>query len=316
MKKFDAIKQKIKGPAFSILTPFLPDEEIDFASLEKNIEQIHRAGGKIFFVMGYNSRFSELSWEEIKTLNAFVAKKVKSLDKNHVVIVADPLHCSTKVSIEFARHAESIGADIISLICREKFYSEEQIHKHFKMVSDASNIGILIHEMPFLNGYGGPPVNYSISLLDRIADIPNVIAIKEDAKNDDLSRDIVAAIKDRVGIIISGGGKRQWLQFADQGCQAWLNGIGVFEPRLAVKFWEYHQKGDLKKRDEIVNEIEVPFFEKGLKKFGWHLVIKAAMQHRGLLNRKERMPLMELNEAQYKEVQKLMDSMPIDRLIQ
>ena len=97
---------------------------------------------------------------------------------------------------------------------------EEQIYQHFKSINDASNIGILIHEMPFLNGLGGPIVNWPLSLLDRIADLENVIAIKEDAKDDQYSNDVIELLKDRLSIIISGGGKSQWLRFADQGCQS------------------------------------------------------------------------------------------------
>ena len=36
--------------------------------------------------------------------------------------------------------------------------------------------------------------NWSINLLDRLADIPNVVAIKEDAKLDDYTREIVNKI--------------------------------------------------------------------------------------------------------------------------
>ena len=107
------------------------------------------------------------------------------------------------------------------------------------MCAESCGIGILIHEMPFISGHGGHTINWPISLLDKLADIPNIIAIKEDAKNDDYSHEVIRTIKDRLSIIISGGGKRQWLQFADQGCQAWLNGIGVFEPKLAILFWKH-----------------------------------------------------------------------------
>lgn len=315
MKDYNALKDRIKGPVFSIMTPFLPNDEIDFLTLEKYLEKIYNGGGRIFYVMGYNSRFSELSWDEIKLLSSFVTQKVKSLDKNNIMIVADPLHCPTKVSIEFAQHAENIGADIISLIFREKLYFEEQVYEHYKMVADSADIGILIHEMPFLSGYGGHPINWPVSLLDKIADIPNVIAVKEDAKDDDYSKEVVETIKDRVAIIISGGGKRQWMQFADAGCQAWLNGIGVFEPRLAVKFWELYQAGDKEGYMRIINEIEVPFFEHGVKKFGWHLTIKAAMEHRGIMSRHERMPLKELSDADAAKVAEFMSKLPIEELI-
>ena len=135
---------------------------------------------------------------------------------------------------------------MISLIVRERFYSNEQIFKHFEMVNSSCSIGILIHEMPFLSGLGGPLVNWPLPLLDRVADLPNVIAIKEDAKDDEYSNKVVSLLKDRLSIIISGGGKSQWLRFAEQGCQALLNGIGVFEPRLATAFGK-HGKTTIKK---------------------------------------------------------------------
>jgi len=309
------LKNRIQGPVYSVMTPFLKNEEIDFLSLENSLQRIYDGGGRIFYVMGYNSRFSELSWEEIRLLNSFVTQKVKAIDPNNIMIVADPLHCSTKVSIEFARHAQEIGADLISIINREKFYSEEQIYRHYKMIADAVDIGILVHEMPFLNGYGGPVVNWPISLLDRVVDIPNVIAVKEDAKDDAFSKQVIEKIKDRAAIIISGGGKRQWLQFAEVGCQSWLNGIGVFDPRLASKFWEYYQAGNKEAYMRIINEIEVPFFEKGVKKYGWHLTIKAAMEALGVIHRYERMPLMELGAEEAMDVKRLIESLPVDEVV-
>jgi 4-hydroxy-tetrahydrodipicolinate synthase len=265
--------------------------------------------------MGYNSRYSQLSWEEIKSLNAFVAQKVKSINPEHLVIVGDPLHCSTKVSIEFANHAKEVGADIISLIVRERFFSEDQIFNHYKMIADNSDTAILIHEMPFLNGYGGPSVQWPISLLDSLADLDQVVAIKEDAKDDEFSKMVVEKLKDRAAIVISGGGLRQWLDFADLGCQAWLNGISVFEPGLELRFWQYWLDGNREGLNKVINEIEVPFFDGVVSKFGWHLGIKAALQSMGIMHRRDRMPLQHLSEEAYQEVGALMKTLPIEKIL-
>lgn len=310
---YSKIKERIRGPVFSIVTPFAEDESIDFSSLEKYVKYAFSAGARAFYVMGYNSRFSELSWDEIATLNSYVTRLVKNLDENNLVIVADPLHCSTRVSLEFAKKAEQDGADIISLICREKYYSDEQIYAHFEFISSQSKIGLLIHEMPFLSGYGGPSVNWPIGLLDRLADMENIVAIKEDAKDDDYSREVIEKIRDRVSIIISGGGKRQWLRFSELGCQSWLNGIGVFEPKLAVNFWKAYQNQDKDFINQMVEEIEVPFFDQAVKKYGWHLTIKAALEARGWMSRRERLPLMELSNEKAHEVAELIKKLPIDK---
>jgi len=316
MKHHQKVRSRIQGPVFSLLTPFDPKtEEIDYSAQEKYINYAFESGARIFYVMGYNGRFSQLSWDEIRSLSAFSTRVVKGLDRDNVMIVADPLHCSTKVSIEFTQHASQIGADIISIICRERFFSEDQIFNHYNAINDQADIGILVHEMPFLNGLGGPPVQWPISLIDRIADLSHVIAIKEDAKDDDYSRQVIEMVKDRVAVIISGGGMRQWIRFADQGCQAWLNGTGVFEPKLAIKFWNLHKEGKRTQCDMLLQDIDKPFFEQGVKKYGWHLVIKAALERKGFMSRKDRLPLQELPQKETEEIYHLIDSLPIDKYI-
>jgi 4-hydroxy-tetrahydrodipicolinate synthase len=310
---YSELSKKIHGPVYSILTPFKEGDAIDWFALENYLTRAYNEGARNFFLMGYNSRFSQLSWEEIKVLSQFVVQKVKSLDPNNICIVADPLHCSTKVTIDFCQHAESIGADVISLIVREKFYSNDQMISHFRMVSEESAIPILVHEMPFLNGYGGPVVNYDLDLLDQLADMEHVVAIKEDAKDDEYSAQVINKIKDRVAIVISGGGKRQWLRFADIGCQSWLNGVGVFRPYLAANFYRAYQNGDMDYCNNLIEDIEVPFFENGVKKFGWHLTIKAAMQHQGWFHRRDRMPLKELSDTDYRAVASMMDTLPLNK---
>lgn len=310
------LRELIKGPVFSVITPFKNNNEaVHYLALEKYLARIYSAGGRIFYVMGYNSRFSQLSFEEIKVLNTFVTRTVKSFGSDTIVIVADPLHCTTYVSMDFCKHAEDIGADIISLIFREKFYSNEQVAKHYSMCAESTSIGILIHEMPFISGHGGHTVNWPVDLLDRLADIDNIIAIKEDAKNDDYSREVIKTISDRMNIIISGGGKRQWLQFADLGCQSWLNGIGVFEPILAVNFYKAYLAGNQTYTSKMINEIEIPFFDKCVSRYGWHLAIKSALEARGLMPRNERMPMLALNDTEHQMVVDVITALPISNMI-
>ena len=292
------------GPVFCVVTPFKEDGSIDFEALEKYINNCADAGANKFYVMAYNSRFSELSWDEIKTLNHFVIKTVKEIDIENFVIVADPLHCSTDVTLEFTQHAEKCGADMISLIFREKFYNNEQVLQHFKFITDDSSLPILIHEMPLISGMGGHTINWPLDLLDSLANFENIKAIKEDAKEDKYSLEVVNTLKDRLSIVISGGGKRQWMQFADMGCQNWLNGIGIFEPKLAINFWNAWQNNDKEYCNSLVSEVESPFFDGLVPKFGFHVSIKAALEAAGHFSRTERLPMFPLTEDEFLEFRK------------
>ncbi|TQE98247.1 MAG: dihydrodipicolinate synthase family protein [Spiribacter salinus] len=312
--RYDELRTRIRGPVYSIVTPFREDEEVDWDVLSGYIDLIYERGGRIFYAMAYNSRYSQLTDGEIKELNAFVIQRVKEKNPENICIVGDPIHCSTRTSIEFAQHAEAAGADLISLLFREKLFFEDQVVAHFQRVAEASGIGILVHEMPFLSGLNGQPVNWPISLLKRVADIPSVIAIKEDAKDDAYTREVLGTVRERMAIILSGGGKRQWLRFTDAGAGAWLNGIGVFEPALAQRFWEACQGGDQNRIKRIIQEIEVPFFEQCVGRFGWHLAIKSAMEARAVMARTERMPMMGLSQAEHDQVADVINKLPIDEL--
>lgn len=292
----EATRKRIRGPVYSVITPFRGDESVDFEALETYLSLCSQSGAKAFYVMAYNSRYSSLSEKEILELNGFVTRCVRALDPNALVIVGDPLHCSTDTSIAFARRAEEDGADLISLIFREKYYSNQQVVDHYRRCADGSEIGILVHEMPFLSGKDGSIVGWPLDLLDEIADIEQVIAIKEDAKDDEFSRNAVTMLADRLGIIISGGGKRQWLRFQPLGCQAWLNGIGVFDPRIPTRFFKAFETGDSTTVEFILNRIERPFFDNLVGRFGWHLAAKLMIEANGIFQRKERGPMMELSD--------------------
>ena len=138
---FTQLKNKIKGPIYSIITPFTEKEEIDYESLSNYIDYLYNGGARIFYSMAFNTRYLLMSNQEIMDINQFVIKKVKSLDENNIVIVGDPLNCSTKTSIQFAKHAKENGADVISLIYRAYFVEGRNISDMNELLKIAETAG-------------------------------------------------------------------------------------------------------------------------------------------------------------------------------
>ena len=66
---------------------------------------------------------------------------------------------------------------------------------------------------------------------------------------------------------------------------------------------------------DIITRIEEPFFAEGVKKFGWHLTIKAAMEALGIMNRHERLPMLALSDEDAATVGKLIASFPIEEVL-
>jgi 4-hydroxy-tetrahydrodipicolinate synthase len=294
------ILEKLEGCFYTIFTPFDKFGQIDFETLEKYIEKLYAGGAQIFYVMAYNSRYSQLSNEEIFTLNEFCCRTVKSLSPDNVIIVGDPIHCDTKTSIEYSRHARDCGADLISLLFREKFFCEDQVLDHFAEVGSKSKMAIMVHEMPFLSGYDGTQMHWPKTLLSSLPKIPHIVALKEDAKVAEIT---IAALSLEPSIrVVIAGSKSSLLKYREYGVRAYLNGISMIDARIGELFWKAFSDGDDKMAAFIVDKLERPFVDNCVNKFGWHRVNKAFLDAAGIMSRRDRMPLRHLADADFEEV--------------
>ena len=298
---FEELKNKLYGCFHTVFTPFNEEHQVDYETFDKYLETLYQQGATKFYVMAYNSRYSQLKHEEIMSLNGFCIKKVKSLSTNNIVIVGDPIHCSTAETIEFTAHAKECGGDLVSLIVREKHFFDEQILEHYSMVGDATNMPILVHEMPFLSGYDGKQIHWPNSLIDRLVDIPQIIALKEDAKDFDVTCHALK-LEPRIRVIIAGR-KSSFMPFKEYGAKAYLNGISIMDASIGELFWKSYLQNDSDTIKFIMEKLEAPFFDNCVSKYGWHRTNKALLQAAGLMHRRDRMPLKHLSDIEYQEIE-------------
>lgn len=294
---FDNYKTDLEGCFYTIFTPFNSDSSIDYENLEKYLSILYSQGARRFYAMAYNSRYSQLKHSEILELNQFCIRYLKGLDPKNIVIVGDPIHCSTAETIEFTEHARDSGADLISLIVREKYFSDEQILDHFACVGRTTNMPILVHEMPFLSGYNGKQMHWPDELMKSLPGIPQIVALKEDAKDFEITRKALE-LEPRIRVVIAGT-KKSFMQYRAYNARAYLNGISMIDARIGEIFWKAFENNDDKTIQFILSQIEAPFFDQCAAKYGWHRSNKALMQAAGLMHRRDRMPLKHLSDEEY-----------------
>ena len=294
---FEGIKERLQGCVYTIFTPFDANENVDYAALQGYFAHMYKTGARKFYAMAYNSRYSQLTHAEILELNAFCIREIKKLDRGAVVIVGDPIHCSTKESIEFSRHAKDHGADLISLLVREKYFSDEQILDHYAQVGREAKLGILVHEMPFLSGMNGLQMHWPNSLLLKLPQVPEIVALKEDAKDFEVTK-LSLTLEPRIRVVIAGR-KSVFMDFQPFGARAYLNGISMLDARIGEAFWAAYEKNDKDRIKYIIEKVEAPFFDRCCAKYGWHRCNKALLQAAGFMHRRDRMPMPHLSDADY-----------------
>ncbi|HTF03200.1 MAG TPA: dihydrodipicolinate synthase family protein, partial [Bacteroidia bacterium] len=145
-KSIDAIT----GPVIPLPTPFNAKYEVDYAALGEYVRFLVNAGIKNVMTTVGTSRFNLLTFEEVKKVNETV---VAAAAGKAVTIVANPQMGGVMHAIDFAKHAESIGADYFLAYFPERHYGEDNTYSYFKSISDElKKTSVLLHEMPMRNG--------------------------------------------------------------------------------------------------------------------------------------------------------------------
>ncbi|MBT5266019.1 MAG: dihydrodipicolinate synthase family protein [Rhodospirillaceae bacterium] len=165
-------RRNMKGIWAAALTPFKADLSLDEAGFQRNMEHwVGELGIEGIFISGKQGEFFSMSLEERKkTFDIGVAAT-----RN---VGATIMSCSDQnldTVIELAKHAQTIGADYIVVhapILHFVTDRDETIYQYYKYISDRVDIGIAMWSHPD-SGYLMSP-----ELCNRVADLPNIVAIK------------------------------------------------------------------------------------------------------------------------------------------
>jgi len=286
------------GPVFTVFTAFDQNRRLDITSTLNYLDFLLEKGVSDFYVMPYNSRYLQLSPKEIETLNFEVVKHLKSGNSSQV-IVSSPVECSTDVAIDYAKKARDCGADIFASAFGEKFFFNGQVVEHYQALAEVFP-KLLVHEQPLISGHSSNQMNWPLSLLKDVASLQEVVAFKEDTKSESYGKSILSL--ELEAQLVFAGRKKLFLPLVEFGLNSYLNGISIVEPKIAFKFWELVQDGDSEQARRFVNEVDDPFWNGPVKKYGWHRVNKASLEIFGLMSREDRPPLPALNAKEFEDL--------------
>jgi 4-hydroxy-tetrahydrodipicolinate synthase len=159
----------------ALVTPFTADGEVDWAGVEKHIDDVITAGADGIVVTGTTGETSTLTDPE-KLRLVEVGKDVAA---GRAKIITGGGSNETAHAMQLARQSEKAGADGNMIVT--PYYNKPTqagVLTHFRMIADATDLPVILYDIP---GRTGIPINYETIL--RAAKHPNILAVK-DAKGD------------------------------------------------------------------------------------------------------------------------------------
>lgn len=210
----DYAREHFRGVWAATATPFKDDLSLDEAGLRNNLKHwIRTLGLGGLFVSGKQGEFFSMSVAERKRTFELAVEEADG----RCGIVTSCSDTNLDTVLELARHSQDIGADYIvvhSPVLHFHHNPDDTVYEYYRYLSEQTEIGIAL--------WNHPDCGYEMSpeLCARIADLPNVVAIKYS-----VAREKYRRLTELAGhkILVSTASEEEWLDnIIELGWQLYL----------------------------------------------------------------------------------------------
>lgn len=159
-----------KGVLTAVVTPF-HNGEIDYESYEKFLEFQLKAGVDGLVVAGSTGEAATLTTTEKLEL----ARKTLTFVNGKVPVILGTGSNNTQTTIELTQKAKEIGVDGVLIV--SPYYNkptQEGLYQHYTKIANAVDIPIVLYNVP-----GRTANHIQPTTVARLAELPNIVAIKE-----------------------------------------------------------------------------------------------------------------------------------------
>jgi 4-hydroxy-tetrahydrodipicolinate synthase len=213
----------------AVATPFKEDFSLDLDALRDNVRFMIRGGIRT----GQGALLVAAAGGEHPLLNAeermaVMDASVEAAD-GEVPVLASIQHTDVRVIVELARHAAKAG--ILGAQLSPTYYyppSEGDVLRLFQHVASESDVTLMIYHTWWRG------LNMSWDLLEQLAEIPSVRAVKWGAHNEPTFREGVHRLSKSL-VVVDNHGDPIWSHIL--GGTAFVTHVGAFWPEYLVRIW-------------------------------------------------------------------------------
>lgn len=298
------------------LTPFTKENKLDVDGLRENtrfLVEKRNYGPLVLVPTGSTGEHYALTGEERKK----VIKTVVEEAGGKIPIIAGTGHSGTDVAIEYSKYAEDVGADGVMIILPYYHIPEEEaMYQHYKKIAGALNIGVFVYNNADVSKVYIPP-----HLMKRIAEIPNIVGVKENTPYISTFYEQVKAVGEKIPIL---NGRGEWWFIASVmfGASGYISGYANFMPEFTLDLLKAGLDGNFVKLGEMMRKLDPyeEFIAKMCKKYGptttvlpypyissymVYGVMKSTMDMLGLRGGPVRLPLLDIGDEDKRELEKI-----------
>lgn len=158
------------GCCTALVTPFL-NRQVNYPMLEQLLQKQLLAGMDVALVCGTTGESATLSDDE----KLEIIRRAKAFVGDQMIIIAGTGSNNTAHAVTLSKAAQDAGADALLVV--SPYYNKatpEGLVHHYLAIAHAVKIPIILYNVPSRTG-----VDMAVSVYRRLANIPNIIGVKE-----------------------------------------------------------------------------------------------------------------------------------------
>lgn len=236
-----ALQVDWQGVYPAVPTQFNEDFSLDIKGTQKHVEALLSEGIHGLVMLGTIGENCSLSLDE----KIQILKATDEVNKGSVPLLNGIAEYTTAGACETAVAAAKVGVDGFMVMPAMVYNSDRrETVNHFKTVASATDLPIMC--------YNNPPVykvDITPEMFEDLAEVENIVCIKEAAGDTRRITDLFNKFKDRY--IIFSGLDDVALESILLGCTGWISGLVDAFPRENGLMWDAATSGNWDKALEI-----------------------------------------------------------------
>ena len=284
----------ITGSIVAIVTPMHEDGSLDLPGMRRPVDFHVQEGTDAICVVGTTGESPTVNVDEHHELIRLVVKQVAG----RIPVIAGTGANSTAEAIEMTQFAKEAGADAaLSVVPYYNKPTQEGLYRHFQSIAEAVDIPVILYNVP-----GRTVADMSNETTLRLAQIPNIVGIKDATGNIDRVGELIARAPQ--GFSVYSGDDASACAAMLMGGQGDISVVANVAPRLMHELCAAALAGDLPKARQL-----------NFRLLGLHhqlfceanpIPVKWACQQLGLIKDGIRLPLTPLSPEFHERVREAM----------
>lgn len=246
MINYDDVKAKLKGSITALITPMTQDGAVDYQRLGELIDWQIQEGTHALVAVGTTGESATLSMREHCAVIEFFVRHVNG----RVPVIAGTGANNTTEAIELTSFAKQAGADFALLVV--PYYNkptQEGIYQHYKTIAETVDIPQILYNVP-----GRTVVDMAQSTVERLASIPNIVAIKDATGDLERGRALIEAVGNKM-VVLSGDDPTA-IELVKLGGRGNISVTSNIAPKAMSQIFELALAGDFEQAYAINDTIK------------------------------------------------------------